>query len=37
MLRPESIKFWYGSPDRLHRRLRYEMAESDWRHQWLQP
>ncbi|MGW3508008.1 pyridoxine 5'-phosphate oxidase C-terminal domain-containing protein [Streptomyces sp. NPDC000994] len=37
LLRPESIEFWYGSPDRLHRRLRYGKAESGWRHQRLQP
>ncbi|MGW0953655.1 phenazine biosynthesis FMN-dependent oxidase PhzG [Streptomyces sp. NPDC002545] len=37
LLRPESIEFWYGSPGRLHRRLRHEKAESGWRHQLLQP
>ncbi len=37
LLRPESVEFWYGSPDRLHRRLRYEGGEQGWRHQRLQP
>ncbi|MDR7301225.1 phenazine biosynthesis FMN-dependent oxidase PhzG [Haloactinomyces albus] len=36
---PHSIEFWYGSPDRLHRRLRYERSgdSSPWTHQRLQP
>ncbi|MBC2869780.1 phenazine biosynthesis FMN-dependent oxidase PhzG [Streptomyces mexicanus] len=37
LLRPESVEFWYGSPDRLHRRLRYEADGNGWRHQRLQP
>lgn len=39
-LLPESIEFWYGSPDRLHRRLWYERAAPDvtaWTHRRLQP
>ncbi|WP_406727104.1 phenazine biosynthesis FMN-dependent oxidase PhzG [Streptomyces sp. GD-15H] len=36
---PQAIEFWYGSPDRLHRRLRYDRAAdtADWTHQRLQP
>ncbi|MFE9699117.1 phenazine biosynthesis FMN-dependent oxidase PhzG [Streptomyces sp. NPDC006270] len=36
---PEAIEFWYGSPDRLHRRLRYDRGAetADWTHQRLQP
>jgi pyridoxamine 5'-phosphate oxidase len=37
VLWPESVEFWYGSPDRLHRRLRYERDGDGWRHQRLQP
>ncbi|MFI9626414.1 phenazine biosynthesis FMN-dependent oxidase PhzG [Streptomyces sp. NPDC052042] len=36
---PQGIEFWYGSPDRLHRRLRYD-RDSDvaaWTHRRLQP
>jgi pyridoxamine-phosphate oxidase len=37
-LLPESLEFWYGSPDRLHRRLRYDLANgADWSWQRLQP
>lgn len=37
-LLPESLEFWYGSPDRLHRRLRYDRANgADWSWQPLQP
>jgi pyridoxamine 5'-phosphate oxidase len=39
-LLPENIEFWYGSPDRLHRRLRYDRAAPDaaeWTWQRLQP
>jgi dihydrophenazinedicarboxylate synthase len=36
---PEAVEFWYGSPDRLHRRLRYdrEAGTAPWTHQRLQP
>ncbi|TLQ46345.1 phenazine biosynthesis FMN-dependent oxidase PhzG [Streptomyces marianii] len=36
---PQAIEFWYGSPDRLHRRLRYDRGadSADWTHQRLQP
>ncbi|QNP75042.1 phenazine biosynthesis FMN-dependent oxidase PhzG [Streptomyces roseirectus] len=39
-LRPTAVEFWYGSPDRLHRRLRYERDGVDagaWTHERLQP
>ncbi|MEN2741738.1 pyridoxal 5'-phosphate synthase [Microbacterium sp. X-17] len=35
---PSSIEFWQGSPDRLHRRLRYERADGGaWSVRGLQP
>lgn len=36
---PHGVEFWYGSPDRLHRRLRYDRASDTgaWSHQRLQP
>ena len=34
---PEGVEFWHGSPDRLHRRLRYARAGDGWAHQRLQP
>lgn len=38
-LLPESLEFWYGSPDRLHRRLRYDRPDAGaaWSWQRLQP
>jgi len=36
-LLPDIIEFWYGSPDRLHRRLRYEFTQAAWAHERLQP
>lgn len=38
-LLPTAVEFWYGSPDRLHRRLRYDRRASGtpWTHQRLQP
>ncbi|WP_420783174.1 pyridoxine 5'-phosphate oxidase C-terminal domain-containing protein [Streptomyces sp. LPB2020-019-1HS] len=36
--RPEPVEFWQGSPDRLHRRLRYQRDGGDGRrHQRLWP
>jgi len=39
-LLPTTVEFWYGSPDRLHRRLRYDRPGTDttaWTHERLQP
>ena len=33
----EVIEFWHGSTDRFHKRLRYELINKSWRHQYLQP
>jgi pyridoxamine 5'-phosphate oxidase len=37
LLTPESVEFWQVSPDRLHRRLRYERASHGWSAERLQP
>ncbi|WP_049564778.1 phenazine biosynthesis FMN-dependent oxidase PhzG [Streptomyces sp. SBT349] len=36
---PQVVEFWYGSPDRLHRRLRYDRGSdaAAWTHRRLQP
>lgn len=34
---PDAIEFWHGSPDRLHRRLRYRRADDGWTVDRLQP
>ena len=34
---PTTVEFWQGSPDRLHRRLRYDQTGSGWTAQRLQP
>ncbi|MGN7800465.1 pyridoxal 5'-phosphate synthase [Leifsonia sp. 22587] len=34
---PETIEFWHGSPDRLHRRLEYRRGDGGWTVQRLQP
>jgi pyridoxamine 5'-phosphate oxidase len=31
------VEFWQGSPDRLHRRLRYDLTDTGWIHTRLQP
>lgn len=36
-LAPDRIEFWYGSPDRLHRRLLYRLEGSSWFSLRLQP
>ncbi len=36
-LRPDSIEFWHGGADRMHRRLRYDRDASGWRHERLYP
>lgn len=33
----QSIEFWHGSKDRFHERLRYELHNNSWQHQYLQP
>lgn len=33
----EVIEFWHGSTDRFHKRLRYNLNEGSWHHQYLQP
>lgn len=37
LLTPESVEFWQASPDRLHRRLRYERSGHGWTTDRLQP
>ena len=37
LLSPESVEFWQASPDRLHRRLRYERSDRGWVADRLQP
>lgn len=34
---PSMVEFWHASPDRLHRRLRYDRAGDDWTSRRLQP
>jgi dihydrophenazinedicarboxylate synthase len=36
-LRPDAVEFWCASPDRLHRRLRYNRDGAGWRVSRLQP
>lgn len=37
LLTPNSVEFWQASPDRLHRRLRYERSGHGWTVDRLQP
>jgi pyridoxamine 5'-phosphate oxidase len=37
LLRPETVEFWLGRPDRLHRRVHYSFADGEWAHWPLQP
>ena len=37
LLVPDSIEFWHGSIDRLHRRLRYDRVGEAWVHSRLNP
>ncbi len=36
-LRPDSIEFWHGGADRMHRRLRYDRTIDGWTHERLYP
>lgn len=36
-LRPDTIEFWHGGADRMHRRLRYDRTEGGWAHERLYP
>jgi dihydrophenazinedicarboxylate synthase len=36
-LEPAAVEFWCASPDRLHRRLRYDREPDNWRVTRLQP
>lgn len=37
LLSPVEVEFWCASPDRLHRRLRYDLQEQTWHTARLQP
>jgi dihydrophenazinedicarboxylate synthase len=37
LLIPSTVEFWHGSPDRLHRRLRYDRNGEGWKSGRLQP
>jgi pyridoxamine-phosphate oxidase len=37
LLEPAAVEFWCASPDRLHRRLRYDREQDGWRPVRLQP
>lgn len=36
-LHPDSLEFWHGGADRMHRRLRYDLTASGWAHERLYP
>lgn len=36
-LRPDTIEFWHGSANRMHRRLRYDRHDGDWTNERLYP
>lgn len=36
-LLPDTIEFWHGGADRMHRRLRYDLGASGWTHLRLYP
>jgi pyridoxamine 5'-phosphate oxidase len=36
-LRPDSLEFWHGGADRMHRRLRYDRTLTGWTHRRLYP
>jgi len=37
LLKPETVEFWLGRRDRLHRRVHYSFAGGEWAHWSLQP
>jgi pyridoxamine 5'-phosphate oxidase len=37
LLTPETVEFWLGRPDRLHRRVHYSLTGGEWAHWSLQP
>ena len=37
LVRPESIEFWQGRPNRLHDRIRYRLEDLDWKIERLAP
>lgn len=37
LLRPDTLEFWHGGADRMHRRLRYDRTPDGWDHVRLQP
>jgi len=37
LLRPDSIEFWHGGADRMHRRLRYFRDDAGWHNERLYP
>lgn len=36
-IEPDSMEFWQGGPDRLHRRVLYSRGEQGWRRRYLAP
>lgn len=36
-LRPDSIEFWHGAANRMHRRLRYDLTDGGWQNERLYP
>ncbi len=37
LIRPESVEFWQGRPNRFHDRVRYVMADGEWKKERLAP
>ena len=33
----EMVEFWQGSPDRFHKRVRYDLVDGEWEYRRLQP
>jgi pyridoxamine 5'-phosphate oxidase len=36
-VRPQSVEFWQGRPNRMHDRLVFELADADWKVRRLAP